>query len=250
MKNVLDNNLDILRKNHSFAVRTINNLNQKSGINVVESKTGLPVPIAERDGKKLYIHSRFDPYKEAQRFIEGIDTAGFNLFIVLGFGFGYHVELLLEQVKDDSIILVIEKNPGIFHSALTNRDFTRILGDNRLIILVDPDEDVIAESLKGKSSRQVSFITHRGSHQVYPEYYGNMLQVSRSYVSTKEVNIATLAKFEKIWSSNISRNIGQFIQTPGANIFFDKFKKTPAIVVAAGPSLTGSLDFIRQNMKN
>jgi hypothetical protein len=34
----------------------------------------------------------------------------------------------------------------------------------------------------------------------------------------------------------------------GANLFFDKFKGMPAIVAAAGPSLTASLDFIKRNI--
>ncbi|MFC1669680.1 motility associated factor glycosyltransferase family protein [Spirochaetota bacterium] len=244
----MDKNLEILKKSHTIAYNKIQSSNENSEIEVFESKTGHSVPIVNKEGKKLYIHSRFDPYKEASRFVEGIETDRFNLFIVLGFGFGYHIELLMERIRDDSIILVIEKNPDIFKTALCHRDFIKILDDERLIILVDPDEDIITDSLKGKSSRQVSFITHRGSHQIYPEYYGNMLEISRSYVSTKEVNIATLAKFEKIWSSNLSRNVGHFINTPGANIFFDKFKDLPAIVVAAGPSLTMSLDFIKQNI--
>ena len=74
-----------------------------------------------------------------------------------------------------------------------------------------------------------------------------MLEKSRSYVSTKDVNIATLAKFEKIWSSNLARNINHFIGAPGINQYFNKFKNLPALVVAAGPSLNKSIEFIRKN---
>ena len=75
------------------------------------------------------------------------------------------------------------------------------------------------------------------------------MEIARSYVSTKDVNIATLAKFEKIWSSNIVRNISNVIETGGADLFFDKFKNIPAIVVAAGPSLLKSIDFIKKNQE-
>src|SRR5512133_2757850 len=74
-----------------------------------------------------------------------------------------------------------------------------------------------------------------------------MQNIARSYLSTKEVNIATLAKFEKVWASNIARNIGAFVASPGANRFFGQFGGVPAIVVAAGPSLHASMDFIRKS---
>ncbi len=216
-------------------------------VEAVETKLGGFVPALSKDGKRLFIHSRFDPVKEAERFVGEIDTAAFDLFIVFGFGFGYHVEELLRGMGGDSLVLVIEKRPLMLRRAMECRDLGPLLGDERVLILIDPGEDVIAGALKGKSSRRTSLILHRGSFQAEPDYYGNLQHVVRSYLSTKDVNIATLAKFEKVWASNIARNIGAYIGAPGANSFFDKFRDVPAIVVAAGPSLRRSLDFIRGN---
>ena len=92
------------------------------------------------------------------------------------------------------------------------------------------------------------FVTHRGSYQLKGQYYENVLTMMKSFISTKDVNIATLARFEKTWCSNIARNIGTVAGAAGANLFFDKFKGMPAIVAAAGPSLTASLEFIKSNM--
>jgi hypothetical protein len=73
------------------------------------------------------------------------------------------------------------------------------------------------------------------------------MRIAKSYLSTKEVNIATLAKFEKSWSLNIARNIAQVMELPGVERFYGAFAGVPAIVAAAGPSLTASLDFIRKH---
>ncbi len=216
-------------------------------VEAVETKLGGHVPAVTKEGKRLFIHSKFDPAREAERFIGEIDTAAFDLFIVFGFGFGYHVEELLRGMGSDSLLLVIEKSPLMLKKAMESRDWAPVLGDGRFLLLLDPAEEVIAGALKGKSSRRTSLVLHRGSFQAEPDYYGNMQNIVRSYLSTKEVNIATLAKFEKVWASNIARNIGAFINAPGANVFYDKFRDVPAIVVAAGPSLHRSLDFIRQN---
>jgi hypothetical protein len=114
-------------------------------------------------------------------------------------------------------------------------------------MLADPDEEALSSALKGKASSRVSFITHRGSHQIYGDYYAAMLETCRSYLSTKEVNIATLAKFEKIWTSNIARNIGSYVGATPASSFYGAFAGLPAILAAAGPSLEKSLEFIRDN---
>jgi hypothetical protein len=243
---LFQHNISVLQKRFPSLYEQIIHIDGDS-IEVIETKQGDFVPAITKSGKRFLVHSKFDPVQEAERFISEIDIGSHDLFIVFGFGFGYHVEQILKGMGRDSLILVVEKNPLLLKRAMESRDIALTLGDDRFILLLNPGEETIADALRGKSSRHSSLILHRGSFQVEPDYYGNMQEIARSYLSTKEVNIATLAKFEKIWASNIARNIDTFIRAPGANAFFDNFKNIPAIVVAAGPSLNQSLDFIRQN---
>jgi hypothetical protein len=243
---LFQNNLSVLKERFPSVHEQIVH-SEGDSIEVVETKQGDFVPAIIKNGKRLLMHSKFDPVQEAERFIGEIELGAHDLFIVFGFGFGYHVEQIRKGMGRDSLVLVIEKNPLLLKRAMETRDISETLGDERFILLLDPREEVIAESLRGKSSRRSSLILHRGSFQAEPDYYGNMQEIVRSYLSTKEVNIATLAKFEKIWASNIARNINAFIRAPGANIFFDTFGNIPAIVAGAGPSLNRSIDFIRRS---
>jgi hypothetical protein len=243
---LFQNNIAVLKKRfpsvHEQVVDSVGD-----SIEVVETKQGDFVPAIIKNGVRLLVHSKFDPVREAERFIGELDLGAHDLFIVFGFGFGYHVEQIRKGMGKDSLVLVIEKNPLLLKRAMEARDISATLGDERFILLLNPPEDAIAEALRGKSSRRSSLILHRGSFQIDPDYYGNMQEIVRSYLSTKEVNIATLAKFERIWASNIARNIDAFIRAPGANIFFNMFRNMPAIVAAAGPSLIRSIDFIRRS---
>ncbi len=247
MESLFDKNLDLLRKRHPFLGSTIAELGDDPSIAVVSARDTNKVPEVSIGKRRVYIHSRFAPEKEAERLISEIDTGQYDLFIVFGFGFGYHIEELLRRVRRDSTVLALEKSAPLLREAIRHRDLSDIFGDDRLSLLVEPHDEDIADVLKGKSSYRVAFITHRGSFQIQPEYYNNLLRIAKSYISTKEVNIATLAKFEKTWSANIARNIRQIISYPGANIFFNRFENVPALVVAAGPSLSQSFDFIRSN---
>lgn len=246
MKNYYNENKAILNsRNFIFP----DEIAQESSVEVVESKSGHKVPsVLTRDGKRLFIHSRIDPVREAERVAGEIDFKDKDLIVVLGFGFAYLCEAILDKCGEDIFVLVIEKDSNIFKKALESRDLKTLLNDSRLSIIIEPSDDMLAKALKGKSSRRSVFVTHRGSFQVYPDYYSAMSISVKSFVSTKDVNIATLSKFEKTWVSNISRNIREITGSPGAHIFFEKFKDIPAIVAGAGPSLINSLDFIRENM--
>ncbi len=249
MGSIFDKNLSALKNTHPQAYSKLHQNDKDYAINVIDAKDGNRVPEILLNNRRVYLHSKFNPIKEAERFIAEIDPEEFDLFIIIGFGFAFHVEELLKKIRINSTLLVLEKNPLVLKEAVNNRDLNALLLDERVQILIDPGEDEIATTLKGKSSYHVTFLTHRGSFQIDPEYYSNIKRIAMSYLSTKEVNIATLSKFEKTWSANIARNISAFKSFPGANIFYDRFGNIPAIVAAAGPSLIHSIEFIRSNQK-
>ncbi len=247
MKEIFEKNIVALSEKNSGLARRLEDYSA-GYVEVVESKTGHPVPcINTDDGKKLFVHSRIDPLREAERFISEIDISDKDLIVVLGFGFGYHCGLLLEKISSEVNVIAIEKDMPLLRNALQSRDLEGLIGLKNFYILADPDEGVLSEIFRGKSSRNVIFITHRGSSQLYPDYYLNIISVIKSYISTKDVNIATLARFEKTWGSNTTRNIGAITRSCGVNRFFGMFAGIPAIVVAAGPSLSQSIGFIRDN---
>ena len=216
-------------------------------VSVIQTPKGLPVVEVKSDGKNVPLHSRFDPVKEAERFVSEISDFTFDLFVIYGFASAYHIELILNKIGKYSNILVIERSAEVLRKSMESRDLSEILKDDRIIICADPDESEFAELLKGKSSNRVTFIFHRGSSQIYGDYYNNINNSIKTYFSNKEVNIATLSKFERLWSSNSARNIKRIVETNPVNIFFDKFKDIPAIIVCAGPSLTESIEFIKSN---
>lgn len=246
MDTLFEKNCGALSPGNTSLCATLRATADDGTLGIVETRGGDMVPELTLGGRRITIHSRFDPRREAERFINEAGAEKFDLVIVFGFGFAYHIEELLKIAGSESTVLVIEKNPLMLRKAFEYRDLTAVVSDQRLVLLVNPGEERIAEALRGKSSYRVSFLTHRGSHQADPEYYANIRQIAKSYLSTKEVNIATLAKFEKTWGANIARNIREFIAAPGAQIFYNAFSGVPAIVAAAGPSLTSSLEHIRK----
>ena len=245
---VFTKNLEAIQQKDPRLCKKVQDTSHQDQIKVEQSKTGFPVPLYEKNGKKIAIHSRFDPQKEAERMLKDIAMDEYDLFVVSGFGFGYHVDAIMDKMGKNATILILEAYPGIVREACQARDIVHIFNDPRIIMLVQPDDDALAGAMKARSSYRTLFLTHRGSHQVDPEYYNNLQRIAKSYISVKEVNIATLAKFERTWAANIARNIGVFAWYPGIQNFYDRFSEYPAIVVSAGPSLEKSIPFIKENV--
>ncbi len=246
MKEFFEKNIAALRAKDRSLALLIEHAPDDGTVIVLEGKSG-PVPEIVAGGKTVALHSRIDPVREATRFVSQINPQEFDLFIVSGFGFAYHIEDLLQRVGNDAVVLVMEKNPLLIQKACAHRDLAGIFGDSRCVLLLSPSEDDIARALQGKSTRRTAFLLHRGSHQADAEFYSNTLRIARSYLSTKDVNIATLAKFEKTWMQNIARNAGYLADLPRAKFFYGAFENIPAIVAAAGPSLSESMNCIRKN---
>jgi hypothetical protein len=215
-------------------------------VQVDESRQGDPVPRVDLDGRSLRVHSRGDPFRESERMIQNMDPSAFDCIVVLGFGFAYHLELLLERLSPAGTLLVIERHGEMVKRAMENRDLTFLFGDERFALLVNPGSREVAEELKKHSTRRVTILLHRGSAALSTDYYEKAREWVRSHLSMKEVNIATLARFERIWGANIARNLASFISSAGVGAFYGQFKGMTAIVIGAGPSLEDSIPHLRR----
>jgi len=80
---------------------------QNSSVFVTKSKNGLTIPVVN----DVYIHSKYDPKKEAEEFayqnIEKVQRA--NTFLILGLGFGYHINefVKLTKIKHQNIQIAV-----------------------------------------------------------------------------------------------------------------------------------------------
>ena len=99
-------------------------INEDNSFNIKVSRNGLPIPIIEG----IHLHSVYNPAKEAEAFSEKHkDTLKRNNHIlILGLGFGYHidqVEEFLSQEHEHFNILVLEPNSKIVESFKQHRAF-------------------------------------------------------------------------------------------------------------------------------
>ncbi|MCB1143303.1 MAG: motility associated factor glycosyltransferase family protein [Leptospiraceae bacterium] len=209
---------------------------------VILSKSGLPVLRID----SILFHSSHDPMKEAVRSMESLKKdGGDRLFIFFGAGLGYSIQHALENTN--VTVVWMECVSGIINLAFQFYDYSSYLKSNRLRILLHPfHEDTLYRSFKGMSAHITSFIPHRGSHQWKPDLYSECKMVCEKFFKKKDVNIATLSRFEKVWTKNIIQNLPELASMKPISLLFGIATGLPIVVSGAGPGLIGDIPELKK----
>ncbi|MDR2733416.1 MAG: DUF115 domain-containing protein [Spirochaetota bacterium] len=216
------------------------------GYRVFPAKSGdLSMAYQDAEGHERLLHSRYDPKGEAKHIVEESVDPDADLVIVGGFALAWHIEAILARAEN-ALVTVIEDDPAALASAFAARDCTALFASGRLdFALGDSSEDLLL-LLEGKSTRKVSLFLHRASYDRNPGFYGNLKNILYSFLNGKEVNHATLARFERLWTRNLLRNLPRFLAHGGVRELFGTHRDKPAFVIAAGPSLAKNIDLLRE----
>jgi hypothetical protein len=198
----------------------------------------------EVDG--IFLHSKHDPKKEAERFIKELPYDGENrIYLLFGAGLGYVLPGILE--KENAHVIWLEPHPFLVKEALRLFDFSRdIISEKLTIILQVENEELLLSAFKGKATYPITFVPHRSSFQWKETDYTKLKLIAEQHFHKKDVNLATLTRFEKIWAKNICFNLPDIISMTPIHLLFDIAKGGKVLVVGAGPSLYESISEIRQ----
>jgi len=191
-----------------------------------------------------YIHSRYNPKKEAEEIIKKNTPAGISCAFILGFGLGYLTEVFLQSFPGIPLI-VIEPDISFFKEALSSRNMDHFLSNDSLTIFLGGKPQEIAAMLpENLPASAVQIYRLRAVFLKDRQYYRETEAVIKAFISRKEINANTLKRFGKLWVKNLIRNIHLFSQYPGVSVLEDLFSKLPVIIVAAGPSTDKTLPLI------
>ncbi len=260
MGDFLKANLSALRQVDRKVAEAVWEARPPSDWEAGEGKSGVAtLRVSTPDGRRVFLHSRYDPEEEARRILSRYDLGHAHSFIVLGFGLGYHVEELLRG-KRDLLAVVIERDARILRLALERRDFSGLLGSGKLVLLVDPSKAELLRRLHGYTVRLFAgmkgeeeerakgppVIVHPASAQLYPEFYRIQMQNVLDFMEHGSMSLRTAMNIPVETKHNLLMNFGAYVYQPGLEILRGRFKGYPAVVVTAGPSLAKNIDQLRE----
>jgi len=205
------------------------------------SRSGAPtVALLTADGRKIHLHSRYEPLEEARKLIDRAQTDQKAVFCVHGFGLGYHVENLFERASTEAMILVLESDLRLLRTAFEHRDFSKLISSGRVMFITQDDRGRLLLRLNAYQamiSAGLEFVVHAPSLQLQDEFHRRMQTVMSEFVAYCRTSLNTVILNGQRTAENIARNIGWYVGTGSLSRLAGRHAKQPAIIVSAGPSL-------------
>lgn len=208
-----------------------------------------PTLCVHRESRSYYLHSRYDPLREAQTVIDNIDASGYDHVVFYGIGLGYHIQAFLEKHPHISFS-IYEPVPEVFKAYLSHFDL-RDLPQRRLheiAVETSPqDAQAFLQRTIAQIQKNILFVDLPSYRNAFPEQHSAFLKLFQEIVSERRSSLATNVAFEKRWVINSLLNFKAVLDTP--NILAERagyFKDQPAILVSAGPSLDYEIENLRQ----
>lgn len=251
-------NINFLRNHYRYIRDMIQQTEeelQKEQIKVVESKTGLPTLQVTINNQEVYLHSKYDPVKEAEKLVEQYekDIDQYDHIFFYGIGLGYHVEKFMEKYRDKKFS-IYEPKPAIFYHYMKNRTVEKLPLKQMSNLFVEWSQEMgtlflsnFADGIKGN----VLLVLYPAYSRLFPKEYEQFLIEFKNRVQQKRMSYSADYSFANRWTLNSLMNIVTTIETP--NLLVDKkevFKDKPVLIVSAGPSLGEEYDNLRYIKEN
>ncbi|TQR32568.1 motility associated factor glycosyltransferase family protein [Brevibacillus brevis] len=250
------NNITVLKSRYPNVWEKYNDsiIKSRDKVSVEQSKTNdLVIAITKESGLN-YIHSKYNPIQEANRFIESIKDIGEKHVLFYGVGLGYHIDTFVEMYPETSFS-IYEPNFEIFQELLRHKNLELWSPGKRMKkIMVEENPDDCRNNLLSFTnllSEEIYIAILPSYERIFADETKNFMETFRQVIYERRQSINTGKLFAKRKIINGFRNIPYMMSTPD---FMSKeseaFKGKPAIIVSAGPSLNDEYDNLRYIKSN
>lgn len=225
-------------------------------LRVEPSRSGHDTLLAVKDGAVTYIHSKYDPLREAETLIgkyrQQIEDGDVHV-IFYGIGLGYHVSVFCELYPNVAFS-VFEPVPEMLECYLSNKDLSDLsVKSLKDLVLGDSEEETLRflQHHLRKMAKRVVLIELPSHLRAFPKQYEKWSSLLKRTARDRRSSIRTNFAFQKRWTINAMLNFKAILETP--NILQEKrgaFQGIPALLVAAGPSLDDEIKNLRYIKEN
>ena len=192
---------------------------------------------------QLYLCSKNNPEQEAQRWCDAFYDEYIENFLIYGIGLGYHIKALLDRLKPNQKLHVLEVSTRVQEElnpylCLTREDLAKI---NWLCTsdLYDACE-FVQSFIEGVEGDKFSVQSYMPSLRIIPEDLKLLREVLDNYHlrinSNKEAREELLTNY-KAHESKSYPNVSQL---------YHSIDNKPIIIVSGGPSLDKSLEVLKR----
>lgn len=224
-------------------------------IQLVPTASGqMTINVIFENGRNVFLHSLVDPIQEAAAWADGVDVKQNTLYVVLGFGLGYHIKCLEKKLPANSLIYVIETafKEQMYQKLLVTMKNLDWLKDSKKITLLGNESvhsvaSSINKSMQETNVNQLTLCCYYPAMAINERDYQQYIQeLARETEKLRNADLsfslmAGKKLFENAWS-----NLPSIFEQYSALELKDCFKGKAALLVASGPSLNKNIELIKK----
>ncbi|MBN1765632.1 MAG: motility associated factor glycosyltransferase family protein [Sedimentisphaerales bacterium] len=256
-------NMKTLWEKWPLFAQQLDRVDENDFIPCIKTKTGdLTCMLSGQSGEPVYMHSRYDPKREADRWAQGaVDLADKQqdeessripmCYMVDGFGLGYHVKALFERLTGEAFIVISERNIPLIRTALHYFDYSRMLESDRVIFITGTEREEIFKKLERRAAlMMLGVVFTRSLQRVDTEFHAQVHKTINEYAAFMRSHLVSLLGNSIITCKNILHNLPTYVSTAPIDMLKNRFKGEPAVIVSAGPSLGKNIELLREIREN
>ncbi|MDD7415995.1 MAG: DUF115 domain-containing protein [Spirochaetales bacterium] len=193
------------------------------------------------DGKSFY--SKYNPRRDAENFAHAEALANADFICIGGIANGYHLDEL-RNLYPEKFIVAFEDNEISLDFLKKNADLSRFADDSKIILtsLENLEQELLTHYLPALY-KNFCFTCVRSWEDFHNEQKKQIQKAIKEALDKISADYSVQTRFGKIWQKNIIYNSNYC----NGQKYIHKITKT-ACIVAAGPSLDKSIDFIKKNL--
>src|SRR5699024_3612178 len=190
--------------NHSRELlRELDEISNTTNKAIVEkSRKDVPTIKIEFEDSIKYVHSKYNPFEEAKRFIDKIEINEHTKHVFLfGFGLGYHFEYL-KQLYPDLSYSIYEPNIDVLRQALTVIDAEKLFKKTNVQLLDSNNIIATIASIQKNYGASVQLIILPFYEKHYSDELDTILKLFASNLGSNKHSLVIDLSFQKYWTLN------------------------------------------------
>ena len=201
------------------------------------------------------VHSKYNIENECKRALEKINKNK-NLLIIYGYGLGYIIKYLIENIENyfdkkilESLkIIVVVEDDYLFKYSYYNIFNT----DKKNIFFIHTEDNVdyINKIVDYKNINGVSLVLLPSLTKEEKDKANKFYEEILNNIEKEFSNIWTNLYFENIWMKNIILNSEYINKSSDISVFKNAFNGFNALLICPGPTLINYIEKIKTHRKN
>ena len=240
-KEVYEKNIKAYKQRYNKEYKPIDNNKYENKLE--DTKDGNKTIQLEIGDKKLYLHSKYSPIKEAERYYKDFKVKYGTLVICFGFSLSYYIDELAKKINRSDNIIVYEPDKELFDIVMKNIDISHIISNENIRIIFNLN--YIKMGLLGRPvDKKVEIAPIY--EKIYEKEIIEFLKQVKNSIDTDLISVSTKESFKTEWTRNNFGNIDSILNSYNIYDFKDIFKDKPIVVVGAGPSLNKNVHLLKE----